>query len=56
MGWSIQSVLFVVGGSLGARLGDKSKTYFSPEFSVGVWIWIILDDVYADFCRGAGSV
>ena len=21
-----------------------------------IWIWIILDDVYADFCRGAGSV
>ena len=21
-----------------------------------LWIWIILDDVYADFCRGAGSL
>ena len=22
---------------------------------IWIWIWIILDDVYADFCRGAGS-
>ena len=37
----------------GSRFGN---IYLKYDTTIALWIWIILDDVYADFCRGAGSV